>query len=85
MKGKPNIDAFLAGGKADNAGAAVPATKTAKKSAAVKQTATPVSTLNEPRITKTIRIARSLDIKLKEEAYRRSMASGKKVAESDLM
>jgi hypothetical protein len=86
MKGKPNIDAILSGGKADTAGAAVPATKPTRKPASAKQPTTAVGTsLDEPRITKTIRIARSLDVKLKEEAHRRSMAGSKKVAESDLI
>ena len=86
MKGKPNIDAFLAGGKADTAETVVPASKPARKPASAKQQTTPdAASLDEPRITKTIRIARSLDVKLKEEAHRRSMAGNKKVAESDLI
>jgi hypothetical protein len=85
MKGKPNIDAFLSGGKADTAGAAAPVTKPERKPARAKPPATPGENLDEPRITKTIRIARSLDVKLKEEAHRRSMAGSKKVAESDLI
>jgi hypothetical protein len=36
-------------------------------------------------LTKTIRIAKSLDIKLKGEAFRRSMAGNRRVVESDLI
>lgn len=88
MKGKPNIDAFLSGGKADAAEAPAPAAPPAKARAMVKAPAAapvPTGSLDEPRITKTIRIARSLDKKLKDEAFRRSMAGHRRVAESDLI
>lgn len=89
MKGKPNIDAFLSGGKADTAEAQVPATPPhARESAITDAPATfPMlpDVLDEPRITKTIRIAKSLDVKLKEEAFKRTMAGGRRVAESDLI
>jgi hypothetical protein len=89
MKGKPNIDAFLSGGKADTAEAQVPATSPQAKEPAMADAPAAVSmlagSLGEPRITKTIRIAKSLDMKLKEEAFRRSMAGSRRVAESDLI
>ena len=88
MKGKPNIDAFLDGVKATAAEKApVEVEKPAKAPRKADQTpahAVPAA-LDEPRITKTIRLARSLDTQLKEEAFRRSMAGGKRVAESDLI
>lgn len=37
------------------------------------------------RITKTIRMAQSIEMRLKEEAFKRSMLEGKRVAESDLI
>lgn len=88
MKGKPNIDAFLSGGKADAAEAPIPAASPARAPAKVKAPATAPTTvgvLDEPRITKTIRIARSLDKKLKDESFRRSMSGHRRVAESDLI
>jgi hypothetical protein len=72
MKAKPNIENFLAGGAA----------------AAAEKSANPVPTpaaISESRRTKTIRLSPSLDVFLKEEAFRRTMASGKRVNESDLI
>ena len=75
MKAKPNLDNYLAGGAA----------------AAAEKTATPVhmapvpATVIEQRRTKSIRIVPALDMFLKEEAFKRTMASGKRVNESDLI
>ena len=72
MKGKPNLDSFLRGG-------AVAAAETAMHAAPIMDDAA-----DEPRATKSIRITRTLDRKLKEEAYRRTMA-GRRTSESDLI
>ena len=87
MKAKPNIDDFLSGGKADSAAATAPAVKPPAEPATPPAVVTEPAPghQDEPRITKTIRIIRSLDVKLKEEAFRRSMAGSRKVAESDLI
>lgn len=89
MKGKPNLDAFLSGGKADAAETAPAPTKPASPTSTKPKLPAPTPPkdvdVTGPRITKTIRIAQSLDVKLKEEAFRRTMASGKKVAESDVI
>ena len=74
MKAKPNIENFLAGGAA----AAADQPKPAKAQA-------PVAVIPEQRRTKSIRIAPALDMFLKEEAFKRTMASGKRVNESDLI
>lgn len=74
MKAKPNIENFLAGGAA----AATEQPKPAKASA-------PVAVIPEQRRTKSIRIAPALDMFLKEEAFKRTMATGKRVNESDLI
>ena len=75
MKGKPNLDNFLAGGAA--AAAERPASGTSGVG--------PASVLVSQRRTKSIRIDPALDLFLKEEAFRRTMASGKRVSESDLI
>lgn len=72
MKAKPNLESYLAGG------AAAAAEKTAPAPVAP---AAP----SESRRTKTIRLSPALDMFLKEEAFRRTMASGKRVNESDLI
>jgi hypothetical protein len=74
MKAKPNIENFLAGGAA----AATEQAKPAKASA-------PVAVIPEQRRTKSIRISPALDMFLKEEAFKRTMATGKRVNESDLI
>jgi hypothetical protein len=74
MKAKPNIENFLAGGAA----AATEQPKPGK-------TPAPVSVISEQRRTKSIRISPSLDMFLKEEAFKRTMATGKRVNESDLI
>ena len=75
MKGKPNLDNFLAGGAA--AAAERPASGTSGVG--------PASVLVSQRRTKSIRIDPALDLFLKEDAFRRTMASGKRVSESDLI
>jgi hypothetical protein len=75
VKGKPNLDNFLAGG------AAAAAERPASGTSGVVQT----SVLASQRRTKSIRIDPVLDLFLKEEAFRRTMASGKRVSESDLI
>jgi hypothetical protein len=40
---------------------------------------------DEERMTKTIRLAKTLDRHLKTEAYRRTMLEGKRVTESDVI
>jgi len=72
MKAKPNLENFLAGGAAaaaENPTAPAPVPAVAPES----------------RRTKTIRLSPALDVFLKEEAFRRTMASGKRVNESDLI
>jgi len=75
VKAKPNLDNFLAGG------AAAASEQPASVTPAVEAT----SVLVEQRRTKSIRIAPTLDLFIKEEAFRRTMASGKRVNESDLI
>lgn len=75
MKGKPNLDNFLAGSAA--AAAERPTSGTSGVG--------PTSVLVSQRRTKSIRIDPALDLFLKEEAFRRTMASGKRVSESDLI
>ena len=75
MKGKPNLDNFLAGS------AAAAAERPASGTSGVVQTSVQAS----QRRTKSIRIDPVLDLFLKEEAFRRTMASGKRVSESDLI
>lgn len=75
MKAKPNLENFLAGGAAAAAENPAPVNIGAPVSAVVP----------ESRRTKTIRLSPALDVFLKEEAFRRTMASGKRVNESDLI
>lgn len=72
MKSKPNLDSFIAGGAA-----AAVETQTTK-------TVSPVASMEEGRLTKSIRITRRLDRMLKEEAHRRTM-DGARTSESDLI
>jgi hypothetical protein len=74
MKAKPNIENFLAGGAA----AATERPRQAK-------TPAPAAVIPEQRRTKSIRISPALDMFLKEEAFKRTMACGKRVNESDLI
>jgi len=75
MKAKPNLENFPAGGAAAAAEKSVPVPVVAPVPAAAP----------EGRRTKTIRLSPALDVFLKEEAFRRTMASGKRVNESDLI
>ena len=75
MKGKPNLDNFLAGS------AAAAAERPASGASGMGLS----SVLVSQRRTKSIRIDPALDLFLKEEAFRRTMASGKRVSESDLI
>ncbi len=83
MKKKPDLsgfgapkdpNAFLEGGAAAAA---------EKREAPVVASAAPSA--EGAKITKTIRMSRTMDLRLKEEAHRRSMAEGKRVTESDLI
>ena len=74
MKAKPNLENFLAGG------AAAAAEKSAPAPAPV-----PAAPVSEQRRTNSSRIVPVLDMFLKEEAFKRTMASGKRVNESDLI
>ena len=83
MKKKPDLSGFGAP-KDPNAflegGAAAAAEKREVPAAA------PAAPPTEgAKITKTIRMSRTMDLRLKEEAHRRSMAEGKRVTESDLI
>lgn len=70
MKGKPDIKNFLEGGAA--AAAEQPS-----------QAAPAPSDIG--KITKTIRLSKVMEGRLKEEAFKRSVAAGKRVTESDLI
>lgn len=85
MKKKPDLsgfgapknpDAFLEGGAAAS---------TEKRAQVSQPPAAPAPAADGSKITKTIRMSRSMDLRLKEEAHRRSMAEGKRVTESDLI
>jgi len=75
VKGKPNLDNFLAGSAA----------AAAERPASGPSGVGPTSVLVSQRRTKSIRIDPALDLFLKEEAFRRTMSSGKRVNESDLI
>lgn len=75
MKAKPNLDNFLAGS------AAAAAERPASGASGMGLS----SVLVSQRRTKSIRIDPALDLFLKEEAFRRTMASGRRVSESDLI
>jgi hypothetical protein len=70
MKGKPSLDSFISGGAAD--------------AVETKQVAQTVKVMDEGRSTKSIRLTRRLDMMLKEEAHKRTMA-GNRTSESDLI
>jgi hypothetical protein len=97
MRGKPNLDSFISGGAADAAEtkteaksakpakASVPKSEEARTSIdALYAEAKRLSDAVTDRTTKSIRIKRSLDVRLKEEAYRRTL-SGKRTSESDVI
>jgi hypothetical protein len=70
MKGKPSLDSFISGGAAD--------------AVETKKVAQTVKVMDEGRSTKSIRLTRRLDMMLKEEAHKRTMA-GNRTSESDLI
>ncbi len=75
MKKKPDISTFLSNGAAaaaENADTSTP-----------RETAVPLP--DGEKITKTIRMTKSLERRLKEEAHHRTMAKGRRVTESDLI
>lgn len=74
MKKKPDVSSFLAGGSA--AAAEQPAAAPAPTPAPVAET---------KRMTKTIRLRLDLESRLKDEAYERTKAEGRRVTESDLI
>lgn len=85
MKKKPDLSSFGAP-KNPNEFLAGGAAAAAEKHEQVPQPpVAPAPSSDGTKITKTIRMARSMDLRLKEEAHRRSMASGKRVTESDLI
>lgn len=83
MKSKPNLDQFLAGGQA--AAAEVPAAAPAAAQPAPAASQLPDSKAPTFRITKTIRMDKSLDLALKRAALERGADSGSRVTESDLI
>jgi hypothetical protein len=81
MKGKPSIDAFLGGAVAE----ATTKTPVQKKPVQRKPAPEEEPVAESPKFTKTIRLSRGAEILLKNEAHKRSMASGRRVTESDLI
>lgn len=75
MKSKPkDINDFISGGA--NAAAEAPASQ--------QPTNTPASAPDD-KITKAIRLSKSLDLIVKREAFERTQAQGRRVTESDLI
>lgn len=74
MKKKPSLDEFRAGG-----GEIVPGSTAAPASSNAKVP------LVDERTNKTIRIRKTLEMRLKEDAFRRSQAEGRRVTESDII
>jgi hypothetical protein len=75
MRKKPDLIDFIAGGAA--AAAEMPVTE----GAAILN----ANAKSSDRITKTIRMSKSLELNLKEETHRRTMQEGRRVTESDLI
>ncbi|WP_065497319.1 hypothetical protein [Burkholderia sp. CCA53] len=73
MKRKPSLDEFRSGGSEG----AVEATATAAVAVSVPVVA--------ERTNKTIRIRKTFEAKLKEDAFHRSQAEGRRVTESDII
>ncbi len=69
IRGKPSLDDFLDGAKAQAPAKAKPAK----------------SDTTRARMTKTIRLAADLDEMLKEQAYLRTREQGQRVTESDII
>jgi len=84
MKKKPDLSGFGAhkDPKAFLEGGAAAA---AEREQVSQPPAAPAPAAESAKITKTIRMSRSMDQRLKEEAHRRSMAEGKRVTESELI
>lgn len=84
MKGKPNIDTFISGGDVSAAKKSPPKKKpaTAKRS---EPEEIPAAVSGEEKITKTFRLSKAMEARLKEVAFRKSAAAGKRVTESDLI
>lgn len=53
--------------------------------AAAAEKPAPISASGDEKITKTFRLSKSMEIRLKEAAFKRSAAAGKRVTESDLI
>ncbi|WP_137808427.1 hypothetical protein [Pseudomonas sp. G(2018)] len=77
MKSKPSLDEFRSGG-AEGAVEPSPA-------AASARVATPVPTNVNEKQNKTIRIRKTFNERLADEAFARSKSEGKKVNESDII
>lgn len=69
IRGKPSLDDFLDGAKAQATAKAKPTKADTSRS----------------RMTKTIRLAADLDEMLKEQAYLRTREQGQRVTESDII
>lgn len=52
--------------------------------AAAEKTA-PVAASGDEKITKTFRLTKAMEVRLKEAAFRQSVAAGKRVTESDII
>ncbi len=78
MKKKPSLDEFRSGGGEAPPPDGVPAAAVP----AVPDAAVPAT---DERVNKTIRIRKSFEKKLKEDAFHRTMTEGRRVAESDII
>lgn len=76
MKSKPSLDEFRSGG-AEGA--------VERSAAALARVATPVPTNVNEKQNKTIRIRKTFNERLADEAFARSKSEGKKVNESDII
>lgn len=85
MKKKPDLTGFGAPPKDPNAFLEGGAAAAAEKREQPTQAAQASAPSEGAKITKTIRMLRSMDLRLKDEAHRRTMAEGKRVTESDLI
>lgn len=73
MRGKPSLDEFRAGPSEEQ-----------QASAQAANPAATVPTVSE-RTNKTIRIRKAFEAKLKEDAFHRTQAEGRRVTESDII
>lgn len=87
MRGKPSLEEFRNGGAdvSESGAAASPAAAPARPLPAPATEIVPAAPPPAARINKTIRIRKAHDSKLKELAYKKSSAEGRKVSESDLI